>query len=179
MTWEELHEALKSLKQEGYTEEDMLKIFYLMYQDDKISYEELRGISASLGYEFTKEFENMSEEDKKTKGLTPISPKEKAKREKREEKMEKREEKKIAKHQETEEEMDSMTIDDIKDGIKHLKKKGCSEEEILNIFYRMYQNGTIPLENLRTAVEMMGYEFTEEFEKSSEENKKNKKTKKH
>lgn len=75
MTLEELQGALEQLKKEGYTEEDMLKIFYLMYRDGKISLDSLRTITEVLGYEFTEDFENMSEKDKKTKGLTPIKPK--------------------------------------------------------------------------------------------------------
>lgn len=69
MTLEEIKEAIEQLKQEGYTEDEILKIFYLMYADGGIPLEDLRILTEAMGYEFTEEFEAMSEEDKKTKGL--------------------------------------------------------------------------------------------------------------
>lgn len=69
MTIEELKEAFESLKKEGYTEEEILKIVYVMYADGKMPLEDLRTMTEALGWEFTEEFEAMSEEDKKTKGL--------------------------------------------------------------------------------------------------------------
>lgn len=68
MTMDELKKALDRLKAEGETEDEMLAVFYGMYIEDEITLENLRTIIGILGYEFTEEFENMSEEDKKTKG---------------------------------------------------------------------------------------------------------------
>ncbi len=72
MTLEEIQKAIEGFKEEGYTEEEILKIFYVMYQDDAIPLDDLRILTEAMGYEFTEEFEAMSEEDKKTKGLTRL-----------------------------------------------------------------------------------------------------------
>lgn len=69
MTLEELKEVLDGLKDEGYEEKDILGILYLMYSDGKMPLEDLRTMTETLGYEFTDEFEAMSEEDKKKNGL--------------------------------------------------------------------------------------------------------------
>lgn len=70
MTLEDAKEALEELKRNGQSDEDILKVLYLMYIDGTIRLEDLRTFTALLGYEFTDEFEAMSDEDKKTKGLT-------------------------------------------------------------------------------------------------------------
>lgn len=72
MTLEELKEAIEGFKKEGYEEEEILEIFYLMYADGKMPLEDLRMMTEAMGYEFTEEFEAMSEEDKKQKGLKHI-----------------------------------------------------------------------------------------------------------
>lgn len=69
MTLEELKKVFDDLKGEGYEEKDILGILYLMYADGKMPLEDLRIMTETLGYEFTEEFEAMSEEDKKKKGL--------------------------------------------------------------------------------------------------------------
>lgn len=69
MTEADVREAIDRLKKEGWTDDRILKSFYAMYQDDRIDLDELRGLCKVLGYEFTDEFEQMSDEDKKTKGV--------------------------------------------------------------------------------------------------------------
>lgn len=69
MTLDEAREALEDLKKEGNSDEDILKILYVMYQDDNITLSDLRAFTELLGYKFTEEFEAMSEEDKRTKGV--------------------------------------------------------------------------------------------------------------
>ena len=69
MTLEELKKVFDDLKGEGYEEKDILGILYLMYADGKMPLEDLRTMTETLGYEFTEEFEAMSEEDKKKNGL--------------------------------------------------------------------------------------------------------------
>ena len=69
MTLEELKKVFDDFKGEGYEEEEILEILYLMYADGKMPLEDLRTMTETLGYEFTDEFEAMSEEDKKKKGL--------------------------------------------------------------------------------------------------------------
>lgn len=72
MTIEEAKHALEELKRQGNDEETILKVLYLMYADGKMDLNDLRILTGLLGYEFTDEFEAMSEEDKKTKGLTDV-----------------------------------------------------------------------------------------------------------
>ena len=72
MTLEELKKVFDDFKGEGYEEEEILEILYLMYADGKMPLEDLRTMTETLGYEFTEEFEAMSEEDKKKKGLKHI-----------------------------------------------------------------------------------------------------------
>lgn len=68
MTYEEAKAAIEDLKSQGETEDDILKVLYGMYTEDKLSLSDLRTFIGIMGYEFTDEFEAMSEEDKKTKG---------------------------------------------------------------------------------------------------------------
>lgn len=70
MTLEEAKHALDELKAQGETDESILKTLYLMYTHDKMTLDDLRIFTELLGYKFTDEFEAMSDEDKKTKGLT-------------------------------------------------------------------------------------------------------------
>ena len=59
---------LKMQIEENITDDELVGILYLMFQDDKISLEELEALLDKLGYEFTEEFKNMSPEDQKVKG---------------------------------------------------------------------------------------------------------------
>lgn len=68
MSFEDMKEAVDALKSDGESEEDILKVLYLMYTKDEFDLETLRKLVGYMGYEFSKEFEAMSEEDKKTKG---------------------------------------------------------------------------------------------------------------
>ena len=69
MTLREAKQVIDEYLAQGMTEDDVLGTLYLMYQDDSINLEELEKLIGLLGYEFTEEFKNMSDEDKKTKGL--------------------------------------------------------------------------------------------------------------
>lgn len=68
MTYEEAKAAIEDLKSQGETEDDILKVLYLMFTKGEFDVETLRALIGTMGYEFTDEFEAMSEEDKKTKG---------------------------------------------------------------------------------------------------------------
>ena len=68
MTLEEAKAAIEDLKAQGETDDDILKVLYGMFTEDKLSLSDLRTFIGILGYEFTEEFEAMSDEDKKTKG---------------------------------------------------------------------------------------------------------------
>lgn len=69
MTLREAKQVIDEYLAQGMTEDDVLGTLYLMYQDDSINLEELEKLIGILGYEFSEEFKNMSDEDKKTKGL--------------------------------------------------------------------------------------------------------------
>ena len=71
MTLREAKQVIDEFLAQGEQEEDIVSALYIMYQDDDISLEELEKLIGILGYEFTEEFKNMSDEDKKTKGLEP------------------------------------------------------------------------------------------------------------
>ena len=68
MTLEEAKAAIEDLKAQGETEDDILKVLYLMFTKGEFDVETLRALVGTMGYEFTEEFEAMSDEDKKTKG---------------------------------------------------------------------------------------------------------------
>lgn len=70
ITIDQAYSAMKQMMDEGTTEDDMLGILYLMFQNDKISLDELEALINKLGYEFTEEFINMTPEQKKTDGYT-------------------------------------------------------------------------------------------------------------
>lgn len=68
MTPEEMKKAIEQLKATGASEEEILGGFYKMFQDDKLTIDELEGITNLMGYHFSDEFKAMSPEDQKTKG---------------------------------------------------------------------------------------------------------------
>ena len=68
MTLEEAKAAIEDLKAQGETEDDILKVLYLMFTKGECDVETLRALIGTMGYEFTEEFEAMSDDDKKTKG---------------------------------------------------------------------------------------------------------------
>jgi len=72
MTREQAVEAIETLKQQGETEEDILAVLYVMFQDDKIDINDLGAFCEILGYELTPEFLQMSPEDQKTKGYSEV-----------------------------------------------------------------------------------------------------------
>ena len=68
MTPEEMKKAIEQLKATGASDEEILGGFYKMFQDDKLTIDELEGITNLMGYHFSDEFKAMSPEDQKTKG---------------------------------------------------------------------------------------------------------------
>ena len=69
MTVEEVNASFDELRAQGATDEDILGVLYLMYQEGKLDTNQLKEMVDILGYEFTPEFEAMSEEDKHVKGF--------------------------------------------------------------------------------------------------------------
>lgn len=75
MTVEEAKSSFEKFKKQGLSEEEILGVLYLMYQDDKIDEGALSDLVRILGYELSEDFLNMSEEEKKTKGYTETDDK--------------------------------------------------------------------------------------------------------
>lgn len=65
MTLEEAKKALEELKEDYGDEEGVSKALYIMYSKDMISLDDFRAFLNILGYEFTEEFEAMSDDEKK------------------------------------------------------------------------------------------------------------------
>lgn len=68
MTLEEGKKAIEQLKAEGHSEDEILGAFYKMFQNNKLTLEELDGMVNLMGYHLTDDFKAMSPEDQKTKG---------------------------------------------------------------------------------------------------------------
>lgn len=66
-----------------------------------------------------------------------------------------------------------MTIEEAKKALQQLKDEGETDDEILGGMYLMYQHDEMTLDDLRTMTELLGYEFTDEFDALPEEEKKN------
>ena len=73
ITIDQAYSAMQDMMANGTSEDDMLGILYLMFQDDKISLDELEALIDKLGYEFSDEFKNMRPEDQKKKGYEMAS----------------------------------------------------------------------------------------------------------
>lgn len=65
MTLEEAKKALEELKEDYGDEEGVSKALYIMYSKDMITLDDFRAFLNILGYEFTEEFEAMSDDEKK------------------------------------------------------------------------------------------------------------------
>ena len=68
MTVKEVKKAIKELKKQGYSEEEILASFYAMFCDDKITAKELEALASVMGYELNDEFKNLTDEEKKRYG---------------------------------------------------------------------------------------------------------------
>lgn len=70
MTNAEWLEMVKELKESHGMDDQMILItLYAMYQDDKITEDELKNLIGSMGYEFTEEFAKLSDDEKKSQSL--------------------------------------------------------------------------------------------------------------
>ena len=92
MTREEALKFFDEQKANGMSEDEILAVLYKMFQDDKIDLDQLEALCAVMGYELTEEFKNMSDEDKKTKGVEQAVEDEEEVEEKIEDKVEEKEE---------------------------------------------------------------------------------------
>jgi hypothetical protein len=77
MTVEEVKEIIQKVKKEdGLSDEQVVAVFYKMFQDDQITVEQLTDLVQLVGYKVTDEFLNMSPEDQKVKGFADEEPEE-------------------------------------------------------------------------------------------------------
>lgn len=60
-----------------------------------------------------------------------------------------------------------MTIDEVKEVIKNLRKAGKSDEEILYSFSRLYFDDKIDLEAFDALANVLGYHLDDKFKKLS------------
>lgn len=72
MTIEEAKKGFDELKAQGMTEDEMVSVLYLMFQDDAINLKQFGELVKVLGYELSEEFLAMSPEDQKTKGWEEV-----------------------------------------------------------------------------------------------------------
>lgn len=167
MTLEEAKSALEELKQDGNSEEDILKILYLMYVDGELEFSDFRTFNELMGYKLTDEFEAMSEEEKKTAGLKGNDkPAESV------EDMKKRKRGEDCGDEEDNRNRGGITLEEAQKALEQLKNEGNSDEDILKVLYLMYCDGKMELSDLRAFTELLGYEFTDEFKEMPEDDKK-------
>lgn len=65
MTPEEASKAFADLKAQGTSDEDLINALGQMFQDGKITKDQLGELLNQMGYEFTDEFKGLSDEDSK------------------------------------------------------------------------------------------------------------------
>jgi len=72
MTEVEMKQAIEQLKAENHNDEEILGAFFKMFQDDKLTSDELDGITNLMGYHFSDEFAALPDEQKKTMGYEKV-----------------------------------------------------------------------------------------------------------
>lgn len=70
MTVKEFNEFLDEMKDKGYTNQMILVVLYSMYANNEFTTQEYENLINVMGYEFSDEFRNMSEEEKHKQGIT-------------------------------------------------------------------------------------------------------------
>ena len=144
MTLEELQFAFEKLRAEGYSEEQLLQISYKMYADGKIDIDTLETVCAILGYEFTDEFKNMSDEDKKKQADPPKELLEAC----------------------------GLTLQEAKSIVAQLREQYGGKAETAWALNRLFVENEISSNELTLYCHILGYTFTEEFKNMTEEEKK-------
>ena len=190
MTIDDAKQALEKLKNAGESEEDILKVLYLMYVDGKMDLSDLRTFTELLGYEFTEDFEKMPEEDKKRNGLEinydffdkaslPEAaemfasmmniPVDIAKGFLNDGLQEGRTYCETVKKYRS---GDIISFDEAKTEVKKLEASGMTNQDISDKAFELFKNDKISLSDLRVVFAVCGFEFTPEFEALSLEDKK-------
>lgn len=65
MTVKEFNEFLDEMREKGYTDQMILIVLYSMYANNEFTTEEYENLINVMGYEFSDEFKNMPEEEKR------------------------------------------------------------------------------------------------------------------
>lgn len=65
-----------------------------------------------------------------------------------------------------------MEKKDAEEFFNNLKRNGMTDDEILAVLYKMFQDDKISLDALEALCAVLGYELTEEFKNMSMEDKK-------
>lgn len=66
-----------------------------------------------------------------------------------------------------------MTVEEVNKAFEDLKSEGMKDEDLLVALGKMYQDGEITKDQLGALIDQLGYEFTEDFAKMSDEDSKN------
>lgn len=69
MTKEEFDEIIEEQHKKGLDDEDIAKVFALMFKDGKINREQIEGILEAMGYQISPEYKGMDDEEFKEKIL--------------------------------------------------------------------------------------------------------------
>ncbi len=67
-----------------------------------------------------------------------------------------------------------MTIEEAKEAIEEIKAQGDEDEDIIAVFYQMFVDDKLTLEDFERLLNAMDYELTEEFLNMSPEDQKTK-----
>ncbi len=60
-----------------------------------------------------------------------------------------------------------MTKEEVLMANEELRKQGYTDEVLLDIYYRMFQDGKLNMDQLEELVNLLGYELTDEFKKKN------------
>lgn len=66
-----------------------------------------------------------------------------------------------------------MTQEEVNKAFEELKSEGMDDNDLLVALGKMYQDGEITKDQLGALIDELGYEFTDEFSKMSDEDSKN------
>ena len=66
-----------------------------------------------------------------------------------------------------------MTIDEARKTIAELKAQGSDEDQLIGIFYQMYKDHKIEIQEFEALMNLIGYHLSEEFLRMSDEEQMN------
>lgn len=66
-----------------------------------------------------------------------------------------------------------MTIDEARKTIAELKAQGSDEDQLIGIFYQMYKDRKIEIQEFEALMNLIGYHLSEEFLRMSDEEQMN------